>query len=89
MRATQMDIIIEKLNSCSEQIQKARDQLTIQAKLSEKLKKSQDEAEHKLKQFRSTEPLKVNHQFKMHKLLLIYYYLHKYFNQSLGRIKTL
>lgn len=54
-----MDVILEKLGACTQQIHKARDQLEFQEKTSAQLKKTMDEAEHKFLQFQSIERLKV------------------------------
>lgn len=64
LKATQMDVIIEKLNLCSDQIVKARAQLDLQVKLTEMLKNKRDDAQKKLEQFQSVASLKVISQVK-------------------------
>lgn len=54
-----MDVILEKLLACTQQIHKAREQLEFKEKTSAQLKKCMDEAEHKFLQFQSIERLKI------------------------------
>lgn len=54
-----MDIVVEKLNACSEKIAKSKALLECQVNLSEKLKKARDAAEEKFDQVNSIEKLKV------------------------------
>lgn len=59
LKATQMDVIIEKLNMCNEHILKAKSQMDMQSKLAESLKKKRDEALKKLERFQSVANLRV------------------------------
>lgn len=58
-KATQMDVILEKLGACTQQMQKSREQLEFQKKTAAQLKKCLDAAEEKHLQFQSIERLKV------------------------------
>ena len=58
MKATQLDVIIEKLNACSEHNKKARKQLQLQMQLSEQLKKSVCEAEERMRLCKSVQTLR-------------------------------
>lgn len=61
LKATQMDVILEKLEACSKQISKAKAQLQLQVKVSETLKEAKEKAERKFMQFQSVERFKVSH----------------------------
>lgn len=60
LKATQMDVIIEKLDACSHQNVKAKAQLELQMKVSESLKEAKEKAERKYLQFESVERFKVS-----------------------------
>lgn len=60
MKATQLDVVIEKLNGCIQQLSNAKTKYDAQQKLQESLELTKRKAEQKLNQFRSMEPLKVN-----------------------------
>lgn len=59
LKATQLDVIIEKLNSCLHQTTAAKAKYMAQKKQNNNLRDIQKKAHEKLNQFKSMEPLKV------------------------------
>lgn len=60
LKATQLDVIIEKLNDCLTQTNLARGAFKTQARQHQNNLEIQKKAHEKLNQFRSMEPLKVS-----------------------------
>lgn len=59
LKATQLDVIIERLNDCVETLKSSKIKSRTQMQSHEKLVKQQEEIEQKIEQFRSMEPLRV------------------------------
>lgn len=59
-RATQMDVILEKLNSCREQLIAARTQLEYQNDITDTLKKTKDDVKEKYLEMQSVSVIKVS-----------------------------
>lgn len=68
LKATQMDVIIEKLNGCLQQIDISKAKFKLQQKQHYKLLEIQKKAQEKLNQFKSMEPLKVNTKCLIHSI---------------------
>lgn len=74
MKATQLDIIIERLNDCVVQLKQSRVKYEGQKQSHEALVKEQEDIERKVEQFQSMEPLRVRHNFNLIILAIIYYW---------------
>lgn len=61
MKATQLDVIIEKLLGCTKQLNATRAKLDAQQDHSEQLKKKFDEAVALIARLNSLNPIKVRH----------------------------
>lgn len=59
LKATQLDVIIERLNDCVETLKSSKIKSRTQMQSHEKLVKQQEEIDQKIEQFRSMEPLRV------------------------------
>lgn len=62
LKATQLDIIIEKLDECQRDIEKARTSYRSHLKATQALEEKFTEIVKKVAQFQSMEPLKVRHK---------------------------
>lgn len=59
LKATQFDIIIEKLQSCSEHMKSTKGSLAAQQEISKDLKKKYDEAAMQISRLNSVNPIRV------------------------------
>lgn len=59
LKATQLDIIIERLNECISMLKQSKTKFDYHKQAHESLKKQQEEIERKKEQFQSMEPLRV------------------------------